>query len=91
MPAPDYDLDALRAAANEACVAAIGKCAEIKGAVNWGDLGCHEASRYETDRGETGYFVTISEASYNASDLMFFISRELKNSGFANIEVRLEW
>ena len=91
MTAPTYDLVALRAAANKACELAYEKKDDIEGAINWGDFGCYEARRYETDRGETGYSVSIEEASPAASKLMFFIMQELNRSGFENIEVQLEW
>ena len=58
-----YDLAALRAAANRACELAFEEGAEIGGAVNWGDLGCHNARRYENDCGEIGYEVLIERAS----------------------------
>jgi hypothetical protein len=87
----EYDLKALRAAAEEACKKAVSQREAIGGAVNWADLHCYEARRYETDAGEIGYAVVIEEASPNSNGLSQFISDELHGKGFENVKVCLDW
>ena len=96
----EYSLIELKDAANEACIAAIGKAEEIGGPVNWddlecqvnwADLECHEAQRYFNDRGEIGYRILIEGASQDAIKLFAFIDRFLRKKGFAGIEIELNW
>jgi hypothetical protein len=86
-----YDLKELRAAANKACKLAFEERANIPGAINWVDLGCHEAMRWENDQGDTGYTVTIEEASPGQPQLGLFIGAHLRASGFENVNVVFEW
>lgn len=60
-------------------------------AINWGDLGCVEASKVITDKGTERYVVLIEEASPDCIDFQEFISFELGLKGFDKVEVRTEW
>jgi hypothetical protein len=84
-------LKQLRDAAYNACNAAQGVAGEIKGAINWGDLGCVSAERYETDEDDFGYRVLIEEAAPDAYHLQKFIANYLDEHGFSYVEVMTEW
>jgi len=86
-----YDLKELRAVADKACELAFAERENIPGAINWGDLGCHEAMRWENDMGDTGYTVTIEEASPGQQDLGLFIDHHLRVAGFHNVSIVFEW
>lgn len=60
-------------------------------AVNWADLGCVAAERIVNNFGQTYCRVVIEEVSPGANKFCKFISDYLKEHGFADIEVSLEW
>jgi hypothetical protein len=72
----------------DACEAARGK---VDDSVNWGDLGCVEASIVVPLEGEPYYQVIIEEASPDACDFRLFISNYLEYRGFPNATVVTEW
>lgn len=88
---PGTSLAALRVLTDEACEAAFNFRDQIDGAVNWADLSCVAAERYETDLGETGVRVYIEEADPGASALRAFVAQQLAVAGHPNVEVITEW
>lgn len=84
------ELQRIVEAAEGACVAALAD-KSIKGAINWGDLHCHEARRYINQRGEIGIEVHIEEASESAYELQQFIGEFLRKEGISGVEVHTEW
>lgn len=86
-----YNLTALRDSAERACIAAFDKREKIEGAINWGDLHCNVAERYEDSSGGTGYRVYIEEASPDQPALGEFINGVLMKDGFDQVEIMFEW
>lgn len=68
---------------------AIGRAdpATIKGAVNWGDLGCISVE-FDTDGTVTAL---VSEASPDASELITHLVAALRAAGIGDVWVRTEW
>jgi len=61
------------------------------GAINWADLSCTRAERYQDDSGEIGYRVLIEEADPGAIELIEYISDKLAEMGCPDVEVVTEW
>ena len=61
----------------------------VQDAVNWGDLGCVEASVVVSLK--EIYFVLIEEASPDAWEFHKFIGEYLRERGFENVRVQTEW
>lgn len=59
--------------------------------INWGDLGCINAERYEDMAGNKGFRVYVSEASEDAHKLKSLVCDMLGEYGYTNIEVITEW
>jgi hypothetical protein len=78
------DLDRL---ADDACDAANPI---IQDSVNWGDLGCVEAS-VVVSLDEIYYQVLIEEASPDAYDFQRFVRDYLRERGFGNVRVHRNW
>ena len=87
----NYDLKALKAAADAACEAAIAHKAEIGGSVNWGDIGSVNVERCEDWEGDIRYVVTCEEAAPDAWQFQEFVYEQLKDAGFTNVEIVTEW
>lgn len=68
---------------------------QIKGAINWGDLGCSLVERVESYGGspatELAWRVVIEEAAPGSYELTSAVHNELSAQGFKNIEVQAEW
>lgn len=90
MTEPQYDLIELHAATNRA-IALAHNDKSIGGPVNWGDLKCIDARKWQNNYGETGYSVLIDEASPEADQFCTFIHKKLAEFGFQGIEVNTEW
>jgi hypothetical protein len=82
-------LEALRHYADDACQAAYR--ANIKGAINWGDLGCTEASLSVNEFDEPQVSVLIEEADPICPELQRFVAEYLDNRGYAVVIVFTEW
>ena len=80
---------------HEACCRAIEKAAKHdfeKPCVNWGDLNCVDACHYTSVHGDSGFYVLIEEGSPDGNyEFQQFIGNELREAGFPNVEVRVEW
>lgn len=87
----EIDLRRLEDDAEAACQRAFEKRDDIGGAVNWGDLHCHEARQYRSSDGSTGYSVHIAECDPGASELFAFLARDLREHGWPEVEIYLEW
>jgi hypothetical protein len=76
-----------------ACVKAAdqGKFDTQHEAVNWGDLGCTAAERVVDNFGANYCRVIIEEVSPGANKFHKFISDYMKEHGFPDVEVVLEW
>lgn len=85
----EYDLKALRKCADAATDAAHLVDGSINWCVNWGDLSCISAQKYDNDDGNAGYRVIIEEAS--CYYLATFIESYLAEHGFHDVEVITEW
>lgn len=82
-------LNALKKCASEACDAAYN--ANINGAINYADLECVSARRFEDDEGEVFYSVVIEEADPRNYDFHVFVVEYLKVHGYDGVEVITEW
>jgi hypothetical protein len=87
----NYDLSALRDAADRACDQAYQSREHIDDAINWGDLACVKATKWVDDEGNEGYAVLIEEASPDATELCAYVSAKLFDAGFVDVEVLTEW
>lgn len=87
----EFDLTMLRRAADEACEMAITEPHRPAGAINWADLSCTRAERYQDDSGEIGYRVLIEEADPGATELHAYIAGRLAEMGCPDVEVMTEW
>jgi len=85
------DLAELRSCAEDACQAAQEKREAIGGAVNWADLGCVDARKWQDCWGNEGLTVYIEEASESAVNLQSFVSEYLRDRGWRGVEVVTEW
>ena len=64
----------------------------ISGAINWGDLGCAEASYSINDQGAKLYNVLIEEAAPDNAELCAVVYRRLIQRGWPdNVAVSCEW
>ena len=63
----------------------------LSGAVNWGDLGCRQASWVVTDDGSEYAEVLIEEASPEAVEFRETVRRELARRGYPGVQVVTEW
>lgn len=86
-----YSLKELRAAADEACVAAIGDYDVMRDNMFDEDMGCMEAREWRSDDGARGYEVHVSSAAPDAEGLKLFLRQALAERGFEDIEVLTEW
>ncbi|ARQ01867.1 hypothetical protein [Pseudorhodoplanes sinuspersici] len=68
---------------------------DMKGAINWGDLGCSLVERVEMFDGsgqiETAFRVIVEEADPGSFELAAAVHNALSGAGFKNIEVQCEW
>lgn len=90
----DMDIEKELFRLHEACSRAIEKAASHdlpNAAVNWGDLNCVDACHYTSVHGDSGFFVLIEEGSPDNYEFRQFIGNELREAGFPNVEVRVEW
>lgn len=87
----EYDLTILRRATDEACEMASTEPHRPAGAINWADLSCTRAERYQDDSGEIGYRVLIEEADPSATELHAYIAGRLVEMGCPGVEVVTEW
>lgn len=87
----ELDLTMLRRAADQACEMARTEPHRPAGAINWADLSCTRAERYQDDSGEIGYRVLIEEADPGAIKLIKCISDNLAEMGCPGVEVVTEW
>ena len=71
--------------------AAVHKTRFKNEAINWGDLRCVEARHYLNHRGEAGWQVTIEEAAPGGSLFVTFIAVYLRENGWPDVEVTMEW
>lgn len=85
----EYDLKALRAAAEEALKSAGDS--QIEGAKNWAALHCVAALRVEDDQGGISYRVEVEETSPDNHDLQQWLSGRLDEAGFLSVAVYTEW
>lgn len=85
------ELAELRSCAEDACQEAYENRAGINGAINWGDLGCVDARKWQDCWGNEGMTVYIEEASESATELHSFIREYLKDRGWSGVEVVTEW
>lgn len=60
-------------------------------AINWGDLCCVSAERYETQNKLTGLRVWIEEAAPDATRLQTHVREWLGKKGWGLVEVSTEW
>jgi hypothetical protein len=60
-------------------------------AINWGDLGCTRAEFYIDDEGGQGYRVTIEEVAPDAIQFKMWLSAQLIDFGYSDVEIVLEW
>ena len=74
----------------DAIVHAISR-GSIEGAINWGDLGCTEAARVETDDGHVYLRVEIEEASSASIALIGYVTEKLALAGWPDVQVVTEW
>lgn len=87
----EFDLAVLKQAADKACEMAYEDRRLIAGPVNWGDLGCTSAERYQDHTGHVGYRILIEEAAPEAQGLQEYIAGKLEEMGCPGIEVLTEW
>ena len=87
----EFDLTVLKRAANEACKMAFEARFDINGPINWGDLGCATAERYQDEAGRIGFRVLIEEAAPEAHELQEYIACGLAEMGCLDVEVLTEW
>lgn len=87
----ELDLTMLRRAADQACEMARTEPHRPAGAINWADMSCTRAERYQDDSGEIGYRVLIEEADPGAIKLIKCISDNLAEMGCPGVEVVTEW
>jgi hypothetical protein len=87
----EFDIAVLKQAADKACEMAYEDRRLIAGPVNWGDLGCTMAERYEYHTGRIGYRVLIEEAAPEAQGLQEYIAWKLDEMGCPGIVVLTEW
>lgn len=71
------------------------KPGEIKGAINWGDLGCVAVEKVESFCGtrdiELAWRVVIEEAAPGSYELASAVHSALSSAGFKNVEVATDW
>lgn len=84
-------LNTLREVADAACDEAFAQRNTLKGAINWGDLGCVSAEYYVDADGGEGYRITIEEADPWNTELHEFIQTKITEAGYADIEIYTEW
>lgn len=85
----DYNLEALRKCADDATDAAMRDPDSKNWCVNWGDIACVSAQKFNDDGGHEGYRVVLEEAScYHLSQ---FVKEYLEQRGFVGVEVITEW
>lgn len=82
-------LVALRQCADDACQAAYH--ANIKGPINWGDLGCTEAVLSADEFGAPMLCVMIEEVDPTCPELHEFVSAYLEKRGWSGVTVFTEW
>lgn len=68
----------------------------IKGAINWGDLGCACVERVEYYHGpggeiEKAWRVVVEEAAPGSYELTGAVHKALNERGFTDIEVQCDW
>lgn len=67
----------------------------IKGAINWGDLGCSLVERVEMFDGspqiERAWRVVVEEASPDSHELAAYVHNLLSSLGFKDVEVQCDW
>ena len=95
-PALAMPFHALRAHANELLSEAKqmhqeGSSLFAEDGVNWGDLSAHTVEFWESDTGDVGWRVYVSEASPTSNKLMAFMRDRLRARGFIGVEVLTEW
>src|SRR5699024_5603493 len=86
-----YDLVALRDAAEASCRKAATTNPRPDGAINWADLHCIHSERFVDHLGNVGHRVFIEEVDPSATALARFIHDDLAATGYASVEVDLEW
>ena len=87
-----YDLKALMRA-GERAITMVFKDREsfTAAAVNWADLHCIDARYCVHAEGPDTHVVIIEEAAPDNHEFQHFISEELAQLGFPNVEVVTEW
>jgi transposase-like protein len=78
--------EALQQAVETVLATAAAYAAALREAINWGDVHCVEVR--PTD---TGWLVTVGEASPSAVGLQAYLRHQLAQLGWADVEVRTEW
>jgi len=63
----------------------------LRGAVNWANLHCIEATRSENQDGDITWSVLVEQAASDATQLQQYIARKVKESEGVDVEVRTEW
>lgn len=87
----ELDLNVLKRSADKACEMAFKDRHRIAGAINWGDLGCTLAERYQDHTGRIGFRVIIEEAAPDAHELQEYIAERLAEMGTPDVEIVTEW
>jgi len=82
-----YSLKDLRAAAEDACAAAIEQ--DVSGSTDFPNLRCYEALQTINDVGEREFVVRVMEAMPEFQELQRFIMEYLHKRGFHGIDVEL--
>jgi hypothetical protein len=87
----DRELSVLRKVVNVILEEARASPTKICGPINWADLRCVQAERYETDEGDIGYRAIISEAAPDAYALHMHLSTRMAEQGIFDVEIVTEW
>lgn len=89
--ASPYDLQALRACAENACRAARGEPRTQGEVIDFDGLHCSQAAHLYGDDGMVRYRVVVENADPSCAGLRSIISEHLDATGFSGVEVVIKW
>lgn len=83
------EMETIKLVANQAIKDADSN--DFKEAINWGDLSVVDVRWFESLEGNSGYEVSIEEASPDCHKFRAYIRDVLKGYGFPDVEIKTEW